>query len=180
MRRLLSVTAAVAATVIVSVPVRAADLLSVPLNNQPVPVADATSFDWSGFYAGVYGVGQTSPVGGTQLGLGLEVGANVQFDFVLIGGEVRYEGLGGGAGSTSYLSTLGRAGVLLADNTVLYATGGYGIDLGPPAESDVLIGGGLEFAVSDSMTIEAQYLHGIPVTGSNPKDQVTVGANFHF
>jgi outer membrane immunogenic protein len=35
-------------------------------------------------------------------------------------------------------------------------------------------------AVADDITLRAQYLHGFPITGGNPKDQVTVGAHFHF
>jgi outer membrane immunogenic protein len=75
---------------------------------------------------------------------------------------------------------LGRAGLVVSDDLVLYAAGGYGLDLGPPEESDALLGGGVEMAIGSGFTVEAQYLHGVPVTGGNAKDQFTVGANFHF
>jgi len=42
------------------------------------------------------------------------------------------------------------------------------------------LGGGLELAVSDSVSLDARYLHGLPLSGANPKDQLTIGANFHF
>ncbi|MBI4922549.1 MAG: hypothetical protein HY834_12450 [Devosia nanyangense] len=158
----------------------AADLLTVPVStNEAVPVADA-SFDWNGFYAGVYGIAQTSPVGGSQYGLGVDFGAYARFDFVLVGGEVAYHGLVGGGGSTSYLQGIGTLGLAATDAIILYAAAGAGVDLGPPAESDILVGGGVDFAVADSVTLKAQYLHGFPLTGANPKDQVSVGANFHF
>lgn len=170
------------AVLIAAVPVtaRAADPLVVPLSTDAaLPVTD-TEFDWHGFYAGVYGVTQSSPVGGMQYGLGVELGVNARFEFVLIGAEVAYHGLGGGAGSTSYLQAVGRAGVMATDDLVVYAAGGVGIDLGPPAETDVLFGGGLEYALSDGWSLRGQYLYGVPLTGANPKEQVTVGANFHF
>ncbi len=37
--------------------------------------------------------------------------------------------------------------------------------LGPPAESDALLGGGVEMAVTDSLSLRGQYLHGFPMSG---------------
>lgn len=160
--------------------IQAADLLTVPVStDEAIPVADA-GFDWNGFYAGVYGVAQGSPVGGSQYGLGLDLGVNARFEFVLVGAEVAYHGLIGGAGSTSYLQGIGKLGLAATDDVIVYAAAGAGVDLGPPAESDLLVGGGVELAVADNISLRAQYLHGFPMTGANPKDQVTVGANFHF
>ena len=159
---------------------QAVDLLTVPTSqNDAVPVADS-GFDWNGFYAGVYGVGQGSAIGGAQFGAGLDVGANARFEFVLIGGEVAVQGLGGGAGTTAYVEGLGKAGIALTDSAVAYGAAGGGMSLTGPAESDLLVGGGVELAVADDVSIGARYLHGFPITGANPKDQFTVGANFHF
>lgn len=158
----------------------AADLITVPTSTQQaVPVAD-TGMDWTGFYAGVYGVGRSSPLGGAQFGLGLDIGVNAQFEFVLVGAEVDVHGLVGGIGSTAYLQGVGRAGVALTDDLILYAAGGAGVDLANMAETDALIGGGVELALTDELSVDARYLHGFPLSGANPKDQVTVGANFHF
>ena len=158
----------------------ATDLLTVPTSgNDALPVADA-GFDWNGFYAGVYGVTQASPVGGLQYGLGLDVGANARFEFVLVGGEVDFHGLVGGAGATTYLQAIGKVGVMATDDLALYAAAGAGVDLGPPGEAEVLLGGGAELAVADNVSIDARYLHGFPTSGGNPKEQVTLGANFHF
>ena len=63
---------------------------------------------------------------------------------------------------------------------LVYAAAGYGTSLAGPAESDLLLGGGLEYAVSEDVSFRAQYLHGFPITGGNPKDEVTLGAHFHF
>jgi outer membrane immunogenic protein len=181
MRNLLALSIAGLAGVL-PVAAHAADAIALPTSTQAaLPVGNqAAGFDWTGFYAGVYGVGQNSPVGGLQYGVGLALGGNVAFDFYLVGAEVAFQGLTGGAGATSYVEALGRAGVLVSDNLAAYATAGYGFDLGAPAEDDVLLGGGLEFAVSDNLSVRAQYLHGFPLTGANPKDQVSLGANFHF
>lgn len=160
----------------------AADLITVPTSTPvEVPLHDAAGFDWSGFYAGVYGGVQRSDAGGTQYGLGVQAGVNAQFDFYLLGAEVAVQGVAGGdAGETSYGQILGRAGLIVTDNVAVYAAGGYGIDLGAPEEQDFLIGGGVELAVTDNVSVRAQYLHGFPLEGENPKDQFTVGASYHF
>lgn len=158
----------------------AVDLLTVPTSgNDSIPVADS-GFDWNGFYAGVYGVGQGSTVGGAQFGVGLDVGATARFEFVLVGGEVAIQGLGGGAGTTGYVEGLGKVGLALSDSIVAYGTTGLGMSIAGPSESDLLVGAGVDFAVADDLSIGARYLHGFPLTGANPKDQFTVGANFHF
>ena len=105
---------------------------------------------------------------------------NAQFDFYLLGAEVAVEGLSGDVGDTTYGQILGRAGLVATDDVLVYAAGGYGMDLGAPDESDLLAGGGVELAITDNISVEAQYLHGFPVNGGNSKDQFTVGANFHF
>ena len=163
---------------------KAADLVSYPTSTgQQLPVTNAApAYDWNGFYSGIYGVYQHSPDGGGQYGLGIDAGVNATFNYFLAGGEVAVQGdgLGDGAAPTSYGEVLGRAGVLVTDNTLLYGAAGYGIDLGTPDETDALVGGGLEYAVTNNVSLRAQYLHGLPLTGNNPKDQVSLGAQFHF
>lgn len=159
----------------------AADLNTMPTPvPMEAPVAQQAAFDWNGFYAGVYGGAQNSSAGGMQYGLGVNVGVNAAFDFYLLGGEVAIHGLTGGAGSTSYAEVLGRAGVIVTDNVMVYGAAGYGIDLGAPNEDDILAGGGVELALTDNVSLRGQYLHGFPITGGNPKDQITIGAAYHF
>ena len=161
---------------------QAADLISYPTStSKALPVSSAaTTYDWNGFYAGVFGVGQRSAAGGDQYGIGIDAGVNTTFNFALVGAEVAVEGLQGGSGPTAYVEGLGRAGVLLTDNTLLYGAVGYGADTTAPGGGDVLAGGGLEFAVNDALSLRAQYLHGFPVSGTDAKDQITLGAQYHF
>jgi outer membrane immunogenic protein len=108
----------------------AADLITVPTSTPAeMPVYEEPGFDWSGFYAGVYGGAQNGATSGTQYGLGVQAGVNAQFDFYLLGAEVAVHGLTGGAvGNTSYGQILGRAGLVVNDNVLVYAAGGYGIE----------------------------------------------------
>ena len=101
-------------------------------------------------------------------------------NFVLAGAEVAVQGLSGGTQATSYVSGLGRAGLLVSDNLLAYGAAGYGLDTGAPNESDLLAGGGIEYGLGDGLSFRAQYLHGFPVTGANGKDQISLGAQFHF
>lgn len=160
----------------------AADPITLPISAPAaeLPVTDA-GFDWNGFYAGVYGVGQFRPDGGSQYGAGLALGVNAAFDFFLVGGEVAVQGLAGTGDPAAYAQVLARGGVLLTDDVAVYAAAGYGTGFGDsPVNQDVLLGGGVEFAVADGLSLRAQYLHGFPLEGDDASEQVSLGANFHF
>jgi outer membrane immunogenic protein len=163
------------------VPAMATDAITLPTSapTAEIPLADA-SFDWNGFYAGVFGVAQFSPDRDGQWGAGVTLGVNATFDFFLVGGEVAVQGLTGADDQTAYGEILAKGGVLVTDDIAVYAATGLGSDFGQAVEQDVLLGGGVEMAVADSISLRAQYLHGFPITGDNAKDQVTLGANFHF
>jgi outer membrane immunogenic protein len=163
---------------------QAADAITMPVAEAPVEpvVYDDPGFDWNGFYAGAYGVGQDGAESGAQFGAGIDAGYNAQFDYFVLGGELAVHGLleneGGDLGA--YGQALAKAGLVVTDDVLLYAAGGYGKSFGETEEDDALLGGGVEFAVAENVTARAQYLHGFPLTGDNPKDQVSLGANFHF
>ena len=97
-----------------------------------LPVYQAGSFDWNGFYAGVYGTGAKRP-DDLQSGLGLNVGFNRAFDFVLVGGEVAFSVLGDDDMGARYLQAVGRGGVLVTDNVLVFGAAGVGADAGPTA-----------------------------------------------
>lgn len=158
----------------------ASDLITVPVGSSAVGVPVASGFDWSGFYAGVYGVVQSSPARGGEVGAGIEAGVNAQLDFFLVGGEVALHGLTSDTIDTAYGQVTGRGGVLVTDDLLAYASAGYGMELTGTGERDLLAGGGLEYAVSDDISVNAEYLRGFDLEGGNPKDQFSLGARFHF
>lgn len=158
----------------------ASDLITVPVGTSEVAVPVASGFDWSGFYAGVYGVVQSNPVRGTELGAGIAAGVNAQFDFFLVGGEVALHGLTGDTIETAYGQVTGRGGLLVTEDLLAYASAGYGMELSGTGERDFLAGGGLEYAVTDDISVNAQYLRGFDLEGGTPKDQFSLGARFHF
>ncbi|MDB5539684.1 MAG: porin family protein [Devosia sp.] len=159
----------------------ASDVIAIPIQSSDVAVPVAGGgFDWSGFYAGVYGVVQSSALRDAEVGAGIEAGVNAQFDFFLVGGEVALHGLTGDTIDTAYGQVTGRGGLLLTNDLLAYASAGYGMELTGTGESDLLAGGGLEYAVTDALSINAEYLRGFDLEGGNPKDQFTLGARFHF
>jgi outer membrane immunogenic protein len=161
----------------------AADLISYATStDQQIPIApERGGYDWTGFYAGIFGADQNRSTIGNLLGGGALAGANLNFDYFLIGGEVAVQGLANGTTSLAYGQALGRVGVLATDDALVYASVGAGMDLGLPNERDLLVGGGLEYAVTDNVSLRAQYLHGFAFDGSaDSKDQFTLGANYHF
>ena len=158
----------------------AAEPIMVPIDSsgRGVSIAD-TPMDWAGFYAGVYGAVQASRNNGVQPGIGVTVGVNAQIDFVLVGTEVSLHGLIGDSVDTAYGQVLGRTGLLLNDDVLLYAAAGYGWDIAG-GEGNALAGGGLEFALNDGLSLNAQYLRGFNQGAGNSMDQITFGARFHF
>ncbi len=160
----------------------AADAITVPIStNASLPVTESEAFDWGGFYAGLNVGVQNSDLYDARASVGVNVGVSAQFDFYLLGAEVAVRGLSdGGAGEMVYGQILGKAGLIVSDNVAIYAAGGYGLDLGPPSEEDILAGAGVELSVNDSISLRAEYLHGFPTLGGNPKSQFTLGANYHF
>ena len=145
----------------------------------PVSTGNAAPFNWDGFYAGVMGAGRLSGSRG-DFGLGIDLGVATTINFVLAGAEVEIMGLGG-TGNTPYVQGVGRAGVLLTANTLLYGAAGYGAPLGNGPESgDMLVGGGVELGLTNEVSVRAQYLRGTPVSGADGNNQLTLGAQFHF
>ena len=172
--------ATAAALCLACVPTQAAETIGLSSNAQAeVPVAAPSAFDWSGFYAGIYGVAE-SDSGNGAVGLGVQAGVNAQFDFYLVGADVAVQGLNGAGSGGADGQLLGRAGLVVTDNVLVYAAGGYGLALDSPNDGAGLLGGGLEVGLTDSVSLEGRYLRSFPVDGSAPAQQLTLGANFHF
>lgn len=160
----------------------AADPIAYPtsVSQEPVAVYDNSGFDWTGFYAGVYGSVQDYTAGNWEYGLGVDVGANYQYDFFVLGAELAVSGLTNGTTGRGYGQALGRAGVVVTDDILLYAAGGYGGDFSS-GDRHWLAGGGIEYAINDAVSLRGQYLHGFAATAaSTDTNQFTIGANYHF
>jgi outer membrane immunogenic protein len=165
----------------ISGPAYAVDPIALPVTGDAtLAVHDSGGFDWDGFYAGVYGTVTESAVNNVAYGLGVNAGFSRAFDFVLVGGEVAFHALGNDVMGTGYLQAVGRGGVLVTDNVVLFGATGFGTDTGPLDDNHVLAGAGIEVGVTDTISLRGQYLHGFPVTNATPIEQVTFGAEFHF
>ncbi len=152
--------------------------LSLEASRFAVP-AEAPEMDWSGFYAGILGAAGRSPSAETLFGLGAGIGVGAQIDFVLVGAEVSLLALSSAGVETTYGTVLGRGGLVLTDDLLLYAAAGYGWDLQGPGATP-LAGAGLEIAVTDSIALRAQYLRSFDGDATIPADQVTLGAVYHF
>ena len=164
----------------IGTPAFAVDPIALPVTtDSTLAVADSRGFDWNGFYAGVYGT-VTESAAELQYGLGVNAGFSRAFDFVLVGGEVAFHPVGNETVGSAYLQAVGRGGVLVTDNVVLFGATGFGTGLGAVDDDQVLAGAGIEVGVTDNVSLRGQYLRGFPVTNADPIDQVTFGAEFHF
>jgi len=183
---------------------QAADLL-VPTT--PEPIYEAGGFDWDGLYAGVQLGGYFSDVDvfagappvlvdeDIAFGvIGAHVGVNfVVADPVLLGLEVQGNWLWNGDNdiSAGELLALGRLGAVVTDQVLVYAAGGVGwqfsddIDFGGGDDSEAIyaLGAGVEFAVTDSVSLRGELL-GIGSFDDGDEffegARATVGVSFHF
>ena len=168
-------------------------------------VQEQVSFDWSGFYVGVYGgygFGESSAAGVDEDADGGLAGGTIGFN--MQNGSFVYgiEADGGWSGieddiddlSVTWTSTVrGRIGYAF-DSVLLYATGGGAIG---GVESDITggddtrlgfaVGGGVEAALTDNISAKVEYLYvdlGEDDLGGIDYDfdahTVKAGLNFHF
>lgn len=156
----------------------AADAVGYVAPATPTISYDDNQFDWNRFYVGIFGATQDFN-DNWQYGVGVNAGINTQFDFYLLGGEVAITGLTNNAPDRVYGQVLARGGLVVTDEVVVYAAGGYGLDFSGNNNQHWLLGGGVEFAVTDNISLKGQYLHGFQSVGTDI-DQVTFGLNFHF
>lgn len=173
---------AAAATVAIASAAQAAD----PIMPAPVvPVAPVASvFDWNGFYAGarIGAQNETAP-GDTSWLIGAEIGANAAFDMFVLGAELAVDAVFD-ATTYGYVEGTLRGGVLVTPEVLFYGTVGYGADTDAAGPGDhILAGLGAEFAIAESISLDARYVYGWEQSGAAGNSDIhkfTIGANFHF
>ncbi len=140
------------------------------------PTVDyGNAFNFDGFYLGATAGGL---FGNTSAGsVGVVAGSNFTLQDAFIGGlEFQADAIYDGA--TSYdLLALGRLGVVLTDNIMLYGDAGVGwVD----GNGSFAVGGGAEFALGNSFSMRGEVL-GLAQWGSGLNTaKATAGVLYHF
>jgi outer membrane immunogenic protein len=184
MSMLKSTLLAAAATVAVASAAQAADPI-MPMPVTPVaPVVDPV-YDWSGFYAGVRVGGQNDITASTTDWLiGGELGVNAQWDMFVLGAEAAVDAVFATPDTYAYGEITARGGVAFSE-VLLYGTVGYGSDFDAAGGvgDHILAGVGVEFAATDSISVDGRYVYGWEQSGAVGASDIhkfTIGANFHF
>lgn len=135
-------------------------------------------FDWTGFYAGIYGgltpsefpnvLNDGAFQGGLVTGFNMQVGPGVigaELDGGYIGGKTHNTGGGGELAQHWTGAAKLKAGVAL-DRTLLYATAGYGMARLDPQGAVVsgaswqggwIVGGGIEQSLGNNLSAKLEY-----------------------
>ena len=169
MRSLKLALLATAAVAAFSSAAAAADLIvDVPIQD---PVID-NSFSFDGAYIGAFIQGQTP----AAFGVGIDIGANMVMDNLLVGAEFSGAVLTGGNWDGQFT---GKVGGLISDSAIIYAYSGAGSKTF--TSWYVPIGVGAEVAVADNVGIkgEVQYNWDLTTPAQNSM-AARVGLNFHF
>ena len=200
-----SLSLGVAAAALLSSGAMAADLF-VPAT--PAPIYESAGFSWDGLYAGIEagglfnsntagvaggGVGSAAAAGLNQGVIGGIVGVNFTVaDPIIVGIELQGDYVFGQSGFDAGLFlALARVGAVVTDQVMVYAAGGVGAISHTGASSGVYaLGGGVEFAVTDNVSIRGEILglgdFGAGAPGEGVGDQffdsakATVGVFYHF
>ena len=172
---------------------QAADLI---IPTTPEPIYAPAGFDWEGLYVGARLGGQftganayAGSTASTTYGvIGAAVGVNfIPMDPVLLGVEVTGDyNWNNTATSTSEFFANLRAGAIVTDNALIYALGGVGFqNNGTTTESVYQLGGGVEFAVNDVVTVRGEIVgqgdfSSVGADTFFESAKATVGVFYHF
>jgi outer membrane immunogenic protein len=188
-----SLSLGVAAAALLAGGAQAADLI---IPTTPQPIYEAAGFDWEGLYVGVRAGGQFVgsdastyagyPINTTSGVLGAAVGVNfIPVDPFLIGAEVTGDYIWNNAFSTGEFFANLRAGAVVTDTVLVYAIGGIGTNNRTGFSQGVYqLGGGVELAVTDSVTVRGEVVAQGDFDGAADAvfegAKATVGVFYHF
>jgi outer membrane immunogenic protein len=155
---------AAAATVAMSTAAQATDLYTA-VEPAPATMDYDDGFDWQGIYVGAFagvfhlpqGLGFGDVAVGKVVGVNLELG-----EHFLLGVEGRgFANLNAGGFNYWTVEGVGRAGIVLAEDWLVYAAGGaaYSEFGGGAWLLESVIGGGVEYAVSDDLSVRGEVTH---------------------
>ena len=177
-RTVLAVTAALLSTASVS----ASDLI-IPVT--PEPIYETGGFSWEGLYIGARAGGQWFTAA-TYADIGGVAGFNfLATDSVLLGAEITgdYTWNDINRGAEFFVNT--RAGYLVTDAALVYALGGMGFYTSDNNYIGLYqLGGGVEFAVTDAITVRGELVgqgsFTNPIGRFFDAAKATVGVSYHF
>ena len=204
-----SLSIGVAAVALMASGAQAADLI---IPTTPEPIYESAGFSWDGLYAGVQvggvftdivavdGAGVVVDDDLTFGVVGAHVGANfIVADPILVGVELQGNYLWNSDNdiSAGEFLALGRVGAVVTDSVLVYGAAGVGtkfsddidfngVEAGVQDSTGIYaLGGGVEFAVTDSVTVRGEIL-GIGYFEDDAGDdffdeaRATVGVSYHF
>jgi outer membrane immunogenic protein len=160
----------------------AADLI---IPTTPQPIYEAAGFDWEGLYVGARAGGifaDNVDAGGV---IGGVVGVNfLPVDPFLLGVEVTGDYVWGDFYDHGQFFANLRAGAVVTDSVLIYAIGGVGVTTVDGSNGLYQLGGGVEVAVTDAITVRGEVvgLGGFDDGNDDFFDaaKATVGVFYHF
>ncbi|KKC38711.1 hypothetical protein WH87_07220 [Devosia epidermidihirudinis] len=183
-----SLSLGVAAAALLVGGAQAADLI---IPTTPQPIYEAAGFSWDGLYAGVQG-GAEFFDGFTAGVVGAHVGVNfIVADPILLGLEGTAEYVWGTNNGVDLnrgeFFVNARVGAVVTDAVLVYALAGAGVATQENVDNRGIyqLGGGVEFAVTDAVSVRAQ-LVGLGDFDNNANNdffdaaKATVGVSYHF
>jgi outer membrane immunogenic protein len=151
----------------------------------PQPIYEAAGFDWDGLYAGVRVGGESY----NNIGYGViggAIGVNfIPVDPFLLGIEATGDYIwGNGVSAGEFFANI-RAGAIVTDKALVYAIGGVGVYASNGVSiSEYQLGGGVEFAVTDAITVRGEVVGLGDFDNANDAffegAKATVGVFYHF